>query len=171
MAALGHHLRGKVLWGAAESFGDSPTRESLGQSIVNDLEVAVFIDEDIFQLEISVHDTLRVEVADCQDNLQRIEPDHWLRQTLLHLEDLVELASFDKRHDEVETLRGLEQVVHTTQEGMITSEENVLLQLGILDLLVIEQDILTDCLDGVELIIINWQLSQENFTKSATTEK
>ena len=72
------------------------------QAEINQLDIAVLIEQDIFQFEVSVSDSSLVQVPEAKNDLSGIELDSLLRKTLLLAEDLVELCSSDEGHDEVQ---------------------------------------------------------------------
>ena len=53
---------------------------------------------------------------------------------------------------------------------MLALEENVLLKLSVFDLVVLNQNILPDCLDSILLTRLR-QLSKENLTKSTPSQQ
>lgn len=110
-----------------------------------------------------MHDALSVEVADCHYDLERIELDHGLWQTLLSLENLVQLTATDERHDKVESRLRLEQVLHPNEEGVIATEKNVFFKPSVLHLLEVKKYVLADSLDRELLVrrVID-SLSQEH---------
>lgn len=55
-----------------------------------------------------MHNFLTVEVPNRHDDLCGVEFDNIFAQSLLILEDLIELTSFDEGHHEVKPSRGLE---------------------------------------------------------------
>ena len=77
---------------------------------VDDLEIAIVIDQQVFNLEISVHDAAVVEVLDAKDELDGEELD-LLFSKLLLLKNQLKFATANKWHDKVESFVGLEEVV------------------------------------------------------------
>lgn len=144
--------------------------QSLREAVVNNLKVARLIDQNILKLEVSVHYTLRVQVAHGHTDLRGVKLDDLLTETFLRLEDLVEFASFDERHDKVESLRRLEQIVHTDQKRMVTREKDIFLQLGVLNLVVLNQHIFTNSLNSVQLFGLG-ELSEEHFAEGSATQQ
>ena len=71
----------------------------------------------------------------------------------LGLEESVELTTSDERHDEEQSEVRHEQVLHSNQELVLALEHDVLLQLGVLNLVVFNQYILSNDFDGVELLV------------------
>ena len=102
-----------------------------------------------------MHDALVVQLSDANDDLCGIKLNNILIKSLLLLENLVQLTAINERHDEVETGVRLEQVLHTAEEGVISLKENVLLQSCGLYLIILDQHILPDRLDG-ELLASGW---------------
>lgn len=77
------------------------------------------VNEDVLKLEISVSNSLSVEITNGHCNLGCVEFDNIFREPLLALEDLVQLSSLDEGHHEVETKLRLEEVVHANEEGVV----------------------------------------------------
>lgn len=71
--------------------------------------------------------TLLVKVTNCHYDLGSVELDYIFGESLLALEDFIELTTSDERHDEVETKLRLEEIVHADKERMITAEQNIFL--------------------------------------------
>jgi len=105
VALVKHHFWSQVLRCTAEGLRSLVFRKGLCQSIVNNLKVASFVNQDIFQLQVSVHDSLVVEVADSQNNLSRVKFNYWLGKSLLRPENFVKLTALNERHHEVKPLR------------------------------------------------------------------
>jgi hypothetical protein len=55
-----------------------------------------------------VHNTFAVEITNSESYLGSVELYNFFTQTLLSFKNFVELSTFDKWHDEVESLGGLE---------------------------------------------------------------
>lgn len=170
VALVHYHLRGQVLRRAAESLRRLAIRESFGEAVVDDLEVAVLIDEHVFKLEVTVHDSLAVQVADSHRNLHGVKRDNGLGQSLSCLEHLVELSAADEGHHEVEPSLRLEQIVHAAEERVVTAKQDILLKLRVLDLVVLDENVLADNLDCVLFFVLR-ALSQENFSERTATKQ
>lgn len=119
---LCYHLGGEVLGSAAESACQVAISHGLCEAVIDDLKISRLVDQDVFKLEVSVHNALGMEIADGEADLEGVELDGLLRQPLLCLEDLVELTTTYERHDEVEALGRLEEILHTDEEWMVTAE-------------------------------------------------
>ena len=117
-----------------------------------------------------MHDALAVQITNCHADLQGIELDCPLRQALVCFKDFIELSTSHERHHEVQSLLRLEQVVHAHEERMIARKQDVLLKFGVLDLLKVKQDILTDNFDRILFLRgVTSESGQEDFTKGALT--
>ena len=104
MACLADHLGRKVFWCPTVALGELITlAQNFGKAIVYDFNVADIINHDVFQLEISMHNTFLVEFSDSQCNLYSVELDNVLGKALLFLENLVQLTTTDERHYKVES--------------------------------------------------------------------
>lgn len=89
-------------------------------------------------------DTLYVKVADGHYDLCSIELYDILREPFLTLEHLIEFTSFHEWHYEVEAELRLEQIVHSDQKRVVAGEQYVFLKLGIVNLIVLKEDVLPD---------------------------
>lgn len=111
-----------------------------------------------------------MQVPNSHADLGRVELNHIFTESLLRLKYFVELSSLDEGHDKVESLRGLKQVVHADKEGVVTTKQNIFFQLGVLNLVVLNQHILANCFDRIELLFLN-KFSQENLSESSTAQQ
>jgi hypothetical protein len=102
-----------------------------------------------------MHNLFTVEVPNRHNDLSGVEFDNIFAQSLLIFEDLIELASFDKWHNEIKPRWGLEQVIHSYQEWMVTTEQNIFLELRVLDLVIFDEHIFPDYLDSEELLFLD----------------
>ena len=105
-----------------------------------------------------------MKVADSKNYLGSVELDDVLWEPLLALEHLVQLSSSNEGHDEVQAELRLEEVVHAHQEWVVAAEQYVLLQLGVVHLIILEEHILSDGLDRVEYLIL-LQLREVHLTE------
>jgi hypothetical protein len=117
-----------------------------------------------------MHNALIMKVADSHTDLGSIKLHNVFAESLLRLKNFVELASFDKGHYEVEALRRLEQVVHTDKERVVAAKKNIFFKLGVLDLIVFNENILADCFNGIEFLFF-YKFSKEDFTKGTTSKQ
>lgn len=95
-------------------------------------------------------DPLVVEITYRHGYLSSVKLDNLLSESLLFLKHLIKFSSFDKRHDKVETKLGLEQVVHAYEEWVIAGKQDILLEFSIVDLVIFQEDILSNGLNGIE---------------------
>ena len=95
-------------------------------------------------------DPLVVEITYRHGYLSSVKLDNLLSESLLFLKHLIKFSSFDKRHDKVETKLGLEQVVHAYEEWVIAGKQDILLEFSIVDLVIFQEDILSNGLDRIE---------------------
>jgi len=113
--------------------------------------------------------TLRMKVPNSQNDLGSVELDDVLWESLLALEHLVQLSSSNEGHDEVQAELRLEEVVHSHQEWVVAAEQDILLKLGVIHLIILEEHILSDGLDRVQYLIL-LQLCEVDFTESTPTK-
>ena len=79
-------------------------------------------------------------------------------------------SSLDERHDEVDTLFVLENVVKVYQERVIGSFQDISLHGQVLHLIVLDYELFSDAFHGIQLSILE-ELCQEHFTKSASADQ
>ena len=116
-----------------------------------------------------MHDTFLVEFSDSQRDLNGVKFDNVLGKAFLFLENLVQLTTADKGHDEVETGLWLEQEVHTNQVGVVCSKQNIFLQQCGCNLVILQQDIFANDFYR-EHFFGPFQLGEEDFTESAPAQ-
>lgn len=110
-----------------------------------------------------------MQLANCNDDLSSVKLDSRLIEALLLLEDFVKFSAVDKRHNEVEAGLRLEQIVHTTEERVISLKQDIFLQSSRLDLIILDQHVFADSLDCVFLASLRKQ-GQIDSAKSALAE-
>ena len=79
-----------------------------------------------------------------------------------------EFTSPHELHDEEDLLLGLEDIAHTHEEGVVSLEQDVLLQLSGLYLVVLEDDVFAEGFHR-EHFPIGLLLDEEDFTEAAPT--
>ena len=79
-------------------------------------------------------------------------------------------SSLDERHDEVDTLLVLENVVKVYQERVIGSFQDISLHCQVLHLIVLDDELFSDAFHGIQLSILE-ELCQEHFTKSTPADQ
>ena len=89
MTRIVNHLRCKILGSAAITLRQLIILQHFRQPIINDLQITLIINKDIFQFKISMHNTLLVQLTNCKGNLGSIEPYGLLIESLLRLENFV----------------------------------------------------------------------------------
>lgn len=77
------HLGREVLGSAAEGFACLVFGKGFGQSVIDDLEVALIVDQDVFKFQISVHDALGMQITDGHADLSSVEAHHVFTEALL----------------------------------------------------------------------------------------
>ena len=107
-----------------------------------------------------------MQLTYCNYDLCGVKLYRVFRETLLLLKDFVQLATVNKRHDEVETSLRLEEVFHTAKEWVISLKQNVLFKRSGLNLVIFNQNILPDSLD-CKLSVSTRQLGEVDTAKSA----
>ena len=123
-----NHLWSQILRCTTVALRELLVIQHLGQAVVNDFDVSCFIDHHIFEFQVSVRDAHFVEFANRGDDLGGIKLDYIFFEALFFLENLVELTTIDEGHDEVEANLRLEEIVHSTEERVISFEKDISLQ-------------------------------------------
>jgi hypothetical protein len=117
-----------------------------------------------------VHDTFAVEVTNSQRNLCSVELNDFFAQTFLRFKNFIKFTTFDKWHDKVKSLWGLKKIIHSNKERVVTAEKDIFLQLGVLYLVVLDKYIFSDCLNGVEFLLLD-KFSKIYFAKRSSAEQ
>lgn len=102
------HLRGKVLGCAAKTHWQFFLPDHFSETIIDNLKVAIWINEDILKFQVTMCDALLVKVSNGHCDLGSVELDNLFSESLLFLEHLIKFTSLDEGHDEIETELGLE---------------------------------------------------------------
>ncbi len=147
-------LRRDVVGGAAEGGGGVSLPDALlAHAVVGQLDVALVVQEDVVQLEVSVDDAALVEEVECQADLGRVESGVLLRESALALHVEHEVPAAHELDDEEEPARRLEARVQPDQERVVGGRlEDVLLRLHPVDVLVVRHQLLLDDLHGVDAL-------------------
>jgi len=85
-----------------------------------------------------MHDTLFVKIPQRQGNLAGIEFNFILLEPSLCFEKPIKLSSSDEWHNKEQSKVRHEQEFHAHKELMLALEHDVFLQLGVLDLIVLD---------------------------------
>jgi hypothetical protein len=149
-AALGENL---VILGHAEGGGARVValEALLRDAKVGEADVALAGEQNVLGLEVAIQNGGAVQVLEAEADLGGVEAHALLVELLLLLEVEEELATIDVVHDEVELLARLERVVEVDEERVDELLENVLLGLGVLHLVALDNGLLVEHLHGVDL--------------------
>ena len=140
---------------------------NLGQTKVSKHDVAILIEQDILRLQVSVEDVWLVQVAKSQCNLSSIELSLLFTESLFFWQVFEEFASLNEVHNEVDSVRLLEHIVHANDEWVIHLVQNQFLNLQTVDGLVLDDHVFSDTFHGVEFAT-DLALHQIHFAKGAS---
>jgi len=115
-----------------------------------------------------MHNASLMQVADAYDDLSGVELDDLFGEPLLLQEDFVELSASNERHHKVKSKVVLEKVVHSNKERVIALEHDVLFEDGAINLILLDQNVLSNALYSVQSLV-TFHLSKEHLTKSSST--
>ena len=93
MTGVGDNFRWNVLWGSAEGPGLVTDWNSFGEPEINQSEVSVDVEHQIFRFEISVHDSSLVEVSEGFDHTRDVESGYGVRKWASRVEKSPEIAA------------------------------------------------------------------------------
>ena len=96
-----------------------------GHAKVNNLQIALVVEHQVLQLEVSVHDVLFVQSAKAYDKLPGQEFYNLFVEPFIILQNLVELTALQQVHHKVQSSICLEDVVHLAQERMVQCRQNL----------------------------------------------
>lgn len=170
MTGVGNHLWGKILWGTTETCGLLLLLQHLSETIINDLKISGVVKKNVLQFEISMDNTFLVEVSNGLDDLRSIEENGNLVESLLLLVNLVELTTLNEWHDEIKSHLVLKDVVHTNQEWVVALEHDLFFEDGAVNLVHLDKDILSNGFDGILLIVLLWEFSQEHLSECSSSK-
>jgi len=94
-----------------------------------------------------------VQVTESECNRERVELGPLLRELSGFPEMHEQLTSSNKLHNKEDFLVCLENVLHTHQEWVISFQQNILLQKCTFDLVVIQNDVLSETLHCVDRLV------------------
>ena len=151
-AGVHQDLGAEVLWRATEGHGQLLGLEDLGHAEVGEHHVAVLIHEDVFELQVAVHDVLGVQMAQRQGELRGVELGALLVELARDAQVLEQLAALAVLHDEEELGGRLEGVDQVDQVGVVDVLEDHLLGPGVLELVLLDDVLLADALHGQDLL-------------------
>ena len=144
VTALDKDLRCQVVGRSAEGVSLGVALEDLSQTEVREADVPIFVHQDVLRLQVTVDDVLRVEMAQCHGDLDRVEAGTLLWETG-HLSEMhEEFTTTDESHDEENLLLSLEHVAHTDKEGVIGLKQDVLFESSRLNLVVLNDHVLSE---------------------------
>ena len=147
-------LRCEILGGAAEGVGHAVVGWLLdfGQTEIGQLQVALRIKKHILWLEISVDDTVLMEMLESQGNLSRIKARPILVETDLLAQMEEQLSTVEEVRHEVERLGRLEGVVQLDDERVRDLLHDIPLDLRVLLLVRSDDEVFLEGLDCVDLL-------------------
>mmetsp|Transcript_107981 Transcript_107981/g.311226 ORF Transcript_107981/g.311226 Transcript_107981/m.311226 type:complete len:391 (+) Transcript_107981:58-1230(+) len=112
--------------------GRPPSREGTAldphrDAEVDQLQVAMAVDEAVLGLQVEVSDAARVQELECQQNRTRIELRLEAVEQTEHVQDVQQLAPRDQLHQEVHLFRAGEGTHELHEERMVDLEEDATL--------------------------------------------
>ena len=120
------------------------------ESEVNQLQIPVFVNHDIFKLQVSMHVVFLMELSNRNCNLSCVKLDLFFLKSFALQEMLIKFSSSDKWHDKEKSQIVLEYIVHTHKKRGSNVEQNVPLQLGTFYGLGFNQNVFSNGLDCVK---------------------
>lgn len=139
--------------------------ENLGESKICQADVAIFLHEDILWFQISIDNLLLVEMTESEGNSERIKLSSSLGELPRFSQVHEKLTTSDKLHDEEDLHVGLEDELHTNEEGMVSLLQDIFLKHSRFNLIVIQNDILPERFHGVHCLRI-LLLHQKDFSET-----
>lgn len=126
MVALScNHFWGSVAGRTACRLQSLPRLVSVTQTEVNDLDVLVVIKKEIFRLEVTMDNVQLVQVLDASDDLVEKGQSFRLLDPLILYDIVEELTATGILHDEIQLLRGLDNLVKLNNVRVTDHLQNV----------------------------------------------
>jgi hypothetical protein len=82
-----------------------------------------------------------------------------------------QLTSFDKVHQEVNSVIVLEHILHIYQKWVVDRVKNIFFKLYIIHLLIFKDNVLSDTLHCIQLTGVGRMLHQENLAECTLTDQ
>ena len=168
VAALNQNLRRQVVRGTTEREGLSVALEDLGQTEICEADVTIFVHQDVLGLQITVDDVFLVQVTEGHCDLNGVEAGSIFIEAGDIAQVHEQLTATHEPHHEEDFLLSLEHVAHAHEEGVVSLQQDVLFQTSRLDLVVLDDNILTQRLHSVNFLRSSL-LDKEDFTEGAST--
>ena len=149
MTFLFYHFRCEILWSTRKSLSKFGLVVQLCEAKIDDLDVAFLIKQDVFEFEISMNDRHLMQVPNSHHKLCRIKPNTLFLEPLSLFHDFVKLTASNKRHHEVKSVVILEDIVHIDEERMVHLDHDLFFEECALNLLIFNENVLSDGLNGV----------------------
>lgn len=111
-----------------------------------------------------------MEVSNSKANLDGVESSVVFREARHSAQVREEFSSSDKPHHEEDLGISLEHIVHAHEEGVIGHQQNIFLQFGRLDLIVLQNHILSQSLHGVNDRRVVFLDHQKDLTEGPTSD-
>lgn len=108
-----NEFRGKIFRCTTKRIGPLLRLQLLGNAKINDCCVAIFANQHVLRLEVTVDNVLRMKMSQTKSNLECNHFGSLLREALFLLEMLEELTTANKWHDEVQFVLCLEEIIET----------------------------------------------------------
>lgn len=170
MTSFIQNLRSQVLRSSAEGVGHLIFFvDYLCEPEISQTDVAIFVHKNIFRFKVSVDDALLMQVTDSNSNLSTIKLGSLLVKSGNISEVHEELSSSDESHDEEDLLVGLENILHSNKERVISLKQNILLKFRAFDLIIIYNHILSKTFHGIVVTIV-FLFHQEYLTERASSD-
>lgn len=149
------YLRCHEFWRSAECAGRrSIPHLLLAQTVIGNLDVSIHGKENIIELQVTVDNTILVEVLQCQADFCSIELST-LSTELPTLNVQHEITTTDILHDEVNSGFCLETSVEVEQEWvtfLVGDEEDTLLRPCAFNLVVLNDKLFLEYFDGIQVL-------------------
>ena len=110
----GDDLGSNVVRSTTKRPGD--IRDLFGETEIRNFDVAIFVQQDIFRLQITIDDVMGVEILPGQSDFGRVELGNWVGKSLGLAQQRKELASFNVVHDHEQIARVLEGSPHANKK-------------------------------------------------------
>mmetsp|Transcript_37028 Transcript_37028/g.78180 ORF Transcript_37028/g.78180 Transcript_37028/m.78180 type:complete len:497 (+) Transcript_37028:760-2250(+) len=153
MSLAQNHLRGQIIRRPAESIR-LPILNHLGQPKVHNLDISRIVQHEILRFEIAIGHLTLVHVRKRRQHAGRVEHAPILREFVLKVQQLTELAAAQCLHEKILALDVLHDVVTSGDEGMDEGFHNVFLALDFLLLFLLLDFLFGYAFEGVVEVLL-----------------